>query len=113
MNAAAPGVRVLVYHRTPESGELAEAYRRAAELLAGTDGLLRHELLRSPGDRELHVLVMDWADRDAFTGWERALRHAHHPSPLRRYQDRSRPGGHYEIHLLVSRDGSTPCESSP
>ncbi|MET8005450.1 antibiotic biosynthesis monooxygenase family protein [Nonomuraea glycinis] len=107
MSAGEPGVRVLVYHRAPEGEEFEEAYRRAADLLAGTEGLLRHELLHSPGHHELYLLVMDWADRDAFTGWEQALRHAHHPSPLRRYQDRSRPGGHYEIHLLVSPDGNT------
>ncbi|MDH2427231.1 antibiotic biosynthesis monooxygenase [Sphaerisporangium sp. TRM90804] len=111
-----PGLRVLVYHRAPDGRPEAvvEAYRRAALQLRGTSGLLAYELLSSPADRGRHLLVMDWTDRGAFTRWERAFRSAGHPSPLRPYQDRSRPGGHYEIYLAASRprqDGSSTCQS--
>lgn len=106
-----PQLRVLVYHRAPagEPEAVTAAYRQAALRLTGTAGLIGHTLLRSTADPDCHVLVMDWADRRSFTEWERAHRRAGHPSPLRRYQDRSRPGGHYEIYLAVSRpdnDGS-------
>lgn len=102
-------VRVLVHHRAPvdRAHAVREAYFEARELLAGTPGLLRSELLGPPADPCAHVLLMDWASLPDYQAWEAELRRRGHPSPLRPYQDRARPGGHYETYLLTAEYPAT------
>ncbi|WP_119730350.1 antibiotic biosynthesis monooxygenase family protein [Thermomonospora amylolytica] len=97
-------IRVLVYLREPEGerGVIAEAYGRARELLEGTPGLRGDQLLRSVTDPRRFTLVMEWESRRAYAAWEKAHRERGHRSPLRPYQDRERPGGHYEVFALAA-----------
>jgi heme-degrading monooxygenase HmoA len=71
--------------------------------IAGTDGLVRHELLRAVGATDHFVLLMEWRDLASYHRWERRLRAEGHPSALRPFQDRARPGGHYEVYRLLTR----------
>ncbi|GII81021.1 antibiotic biosynthesis monooxygenase [Sphaerisporangium rufum] len=86
----------MVHYRGPAEA-MESGYAETARRLSVTPGLRGAELLRgtTPGDR--WVLLMRWSDMDAFRTWEDDLRRRGHPSPLRPYQDRTRPEGHYEI----------------
>jgi heme-degrading monooxygenase HmoA len=96
-------IRVIVYYREPpgRAGALADAYRSAQEMLHGVPGLANHELMRSMSRNGGFALLMEWQSLRDFQAWERAMRMAGHPSPLRGYQDRSRPGGHYEVYAVA------------
>ncbi|MEV5708027.1 antibiotic biosynthesis monooxygenase family protein [Actinoallomurus sp. NPDC052274] len=98
-------VRVVVHYRNPASPERAvqTAYQAARDMLRGTPGLVRHELLRSTAGDDVFALLMEWEDTAAYEAWEREMRRQGHPSPLRPYQDRSRPGGHYEVYTVTER----------
>jgi hypothetical protein len=87
---------IFVHHRAPTPQALERAYQAASAALAGTPGYLGDELLRSAADRGRYVLVMKWRSAADFSEWEREHRRNGHPSPLREFQDRDRPGGHYE-----------------
>ncbi|WP_214410599.1 antibiotic biosynthesis monooxygenase family protein [Sphaerisporangium fuscum] len=91
-------VLVLVHYRGPAEA-VRDGYARTAVQMAATPGLLGVELLHgeADGDGERWVLAMRWSDAAAFEAWERELRRQGHPSPLRPFQDRDRPGGHYEV----------------
>ncbi|MFC4587997.1 antibiotic biosynthesis monooxygenase family protein [Sphaerisporangium corydalis] len=89
-------VLVFVHYRGPER-PLRSGYAQTAGQLAATPGLLGVELLRGVGGEDRWVLLMRWSGMDAYQSWEGELRRLGHPSPLRPFQDRSRPGGHYEI----------------
>ncbi|WP_083951740.1 antibiotic biosynthesis monooxygenase family protein [Actinomadura rubrobrunea] len=99
-------VRVVVHYRDPDgpTETLAAAYRRAARDLAGTPGLLGHELLGAIDGDGRFALLMAWRDLASYRAWERRLRAAGHPSPLRKFQDRTRPGGHYEVYVVHDAD---------
>lgn len=99
-------IRVLVYYRQPAgaTADVTRAYQTACQALAGTPGLLGHELLGQVDTDDRYVLLMLWRDLDDFLAWERDLRAGGHPSPLRRLQDRSRPGGHYELYQVRGRE---------
>ncbi|WP_433336484.1 antibiotic biosynthesis monooxygenase family protein [Spirillospora sp. CA-294931] len=96
-------IRVIVYLREPEGerGAVDAAYARARELLDGTPGLLGDLLLRSVTDPRSLTLVMEWETRRAYSAWERLHRERGHRSPMRAYQDRDRPGGHYEVYAVA------------
>jgi heme-degrading monooxygenase HmoA len=98
-----PEIQVVVHLVEPEGepGAVPDAYGRARETLDGTPGLLADRLLRSVTDRHRFTLVMEWASRREYTTWQRDHRRRGHPSPLRRYQDRERPGGHYEVYAVA------------
>lgn len=108
------GLYVFVHHRVaPRQADLLlEAYEQSVGRLAGTPGLLGTELLVSPADRSRYLLLMCWAGRKAFQAWERREREAGHPSALRPFQDRGRPGGHYEIYT-ARRDTSANGSARP
>jgi heme-degrading monooxygenase HmoA len=95
---------ILVHHRAPEGSPEAveQAYESAREALAGTPGYLGDELLRSPADPGRYLLLMKWRSAADFAGWERGHRRSGHPSALRAFQDRGRPGGHYEALVPVA-----------
>jgi hypothetical protein len=95
-------VRVIVHYREPagSSGAVVAAYRAARATMQGVPGLVGHELLGAQEDDGRFALLMTWRDMTAFEEWERRLRATGHPSPLRPYQDRERPGGHYEVYRL-------------
>ncbi|OLT21352.1 hypothetical protein BJF79_46805 [Actinomadura sp. CNU-125] len=94
-----PRLRVLVHLVEPAGrrGAVPAAYEEARETLAGTAGLLADELLGSVTDARRFVLVMEWEGRRQYAAWEREHRARGHRSPLRPFQDRERPGGHYEV----------------
>lgn len=107
------GIYVFVHHRVGagQAGRLQAAYEQAAERLLGTTGLLGTELLAPADDPSRRVLLMHWDGKESFRAWERAERSRGHPSAMRPYQDRDRPGGHYEIYLArrgTSVNGSHP-----
>ncbi|MFA1538383.1 antibiotic biosynthesis monooxygenase family protein [Actinomadura monticuli] len=93
-------VRVVVHYRDPRgpTGAVTDAYRQAGRQLRGTPGLIGHELLEVQERDGRYALVMAWRDLASYRDWERSLRAAGHPSPLRPYQDRTRPAGHYEVY---------------
>jgi heme-degrading monooxygenase HmoA len=106
-------IMVIVYYRKPEATPPAifeQAYRRASATLHGTTGLISTEFLRSAAGHATFALLLKWEDIGAFHAWEREMRAQGHPSPLRRYQDRSRPGGHYEIYAVA--DADSPDQSA-
>jgi heme-degrading monooxygenase HmoA len=91
--------RVIVWHRVPSGGpaELEAAYHAISEELACTPGLLGNELLRSVHEPDRFAVLSEWESLGAFRTWEQGPLHRSYTSPLRPYQDRRRPGGHYEI----------------
>ncbi|MCP2341064.1 antibiotic biosynthesis monooxygenase family protein [Actinomadura rupiterrae] len=109
------GVHVLVHLREPEDerGGVLAAYREARAQLDGTPGLLADRLLRSVTDAGRLTLLMEWADRPSYEHWEREHRRRGHPSPLRRYQDRDRPGGHHELFAVAEARSFTPPAETP
>lgn len=102
--------RVLVHHRVPDGrpDAVEDAYRAAARDLAGVPGLLGTELLDVPGDPAARVLLMDWTSVERYRSWEERHRAAGHPSPLRPFQDRARPGGHHHLFVLAARYPAAP-----
>ncbi len=102
------GFRVLVWHRAPDDRPAAveDAYRSSRYLLAGVAGYLGDVLLRSTSGDGRYLLVMRWRDEAAFVAWERRHRLAGHPSPLRPFAERDRPGGHVtRCAVLTGRRG--------
>ncbi|MFB4306662.1 antibiotic biosynthesis monooxygenase family protein [Actinomadura sp. GTD37] len=93
-------VRVVVHYRDPRgpTGAVTAAYEQAGRTLRGTPGLIGHELLAVQEGDGRYALMMAWRDLASYRDWERSLRAAGHPSPLRAYQDRTRPAGHYEVY---------------
>lgn len=104
-NAANTAIYVFVHHRiAPRQADLLRgAYRQAVERLAGTAGLLGTELLVSSADRSRYVLLMHWDGRRAFRDWARRERELGYPSAMRPYQDRGRPGGHFDVYNDTTR----------
>ncbi|MBO2445563.1 antibiotic biosynthesis monooxygenase [Actinomadura barringtoniae] len=96
---------VFVHHRVaPEQADLLRgAYEKAAERLAGTAGLLGTELLVSPDDRSRYVLLMHWDGRRPFREWAKRERELGYPSAMRKFQDRERPGGHFDVFNDLTR----------
>jgi heme-degrading monooxygenase HmoA len=96
-------IRVFVHHRAADSAEpIHAAYLQAATDLAGTPGYLGDELLSPRTDTNRRTLLMRWDGSESYEAWERAHRASGHPSPLRSYQDRELPGGHYETFVVVA-----------
>ncbi|MFD0775170.1 antibiotic biosynthesis monooxygenase family protein [Streptomonospora algeriensis] len=100
--------RVLVWHRGDDPEALVRAYTEAAPDLAEVEGLERTELLFGVAGAGFGtgpvVLEMHFTDIEAFRRWERSPQHRQKTSPMRRFQDRSRPGGHYEIYEVPALD---------
>ena len=94
------GLYVLVHHRADprQTDLLLDAYDQAVKRLTGTAGLLGTQLLVSEDDPSRYVLLMRWDGGETFRTWERRERELGHPSAMRQFQDRARPGGHYEIY---------------
>lgn len=87
------GVRVMLHLRCEEADEsgVARAYHEISESLAGTPGLLHNELLRDLTDPGAMAVLSEWRSLDAFRAWEEGNSHRGTTTPLRAYQDRSRP----------------------
>jgi hypothetical protein len=98
------GVHVLVWHRADGGDALRQAFRASEELLAGTPGLLGMSLSRCVARPDRYVLTMTWEELAAFERWEGEAGHRGYGSPLRPFQDRQRPGGHYEVMETVDVD---------
>jgi heme-degrading monooxygenase HmoA len=96
------GARVLVWHRADDEEALRTAYRDSRQDLAGTAGLRGMALLRQVGQPGQYALAMDWASLSDFERWADSAQHQQYRSPLRRFQDRSRPGGHYEVYEVAT-----------
>ncbi|MFJ9584823.1 antibiotic biosynthesis monooxygenase family protein [Streptomyces acidicola] len=89
---------VHVWHRADDPEALLRAYETSHRDLAGTPGLTSLELLCSVSVPGRFLLVMSWTDLAAYQAWERGPAHRGHVSPMRPFQDRERPGGHYEVY---------------
>lgn len=85
-------VRVVVHYRDPRgpTGAVTAAYEQAGRTLKGTPGLIGHELLAVQETDGRYALLMAWRDLSSYHDWERSLRAAGHPSPLRAFLDRTR-----------------------
>ena len=92
-------VRVLLYHLTAEAERIEEAYHRVSEVLAGVDGLLGNELMRSVFNPHGFVVMSTWSHREAFDRWEQGTAHKDDTAPLRPYRDVGNPNalGVYEV----------------
>ncbi|MBP2327258.1 heme-degrading monooxygenase HmoA [Kibdelosporangium banguiense] len=93
------GVRVLLYHTTPDTAAIEAAYHRTSEHLAGVPGLMGNELLRSVADPSGFVVVSSWHSLAAFMEWERGPDHKRQTAPLRPFRDTttSRPFDVYQV----------------
>jgi heme-degrading monooxygenase HmoA len=93
--------RVLLYCRAPggDPAPIEEAYHAISADLNGTTGLLHNELLRDVLEPDAFIVLSEWASLAAFHAWESGPDHRDTTSPLRGYQDRSRPRpfGLYEV----------------
>jgi heme-degrading monooxygenase HmoA len=99
------GARVIVWHKAPEEGGVAElerAYHSISEQLAAVPGMVRNELLRSVMRPGYFAVLSEWSTLEAFQEWEQGPDHRGKTSALRPYQDRERPGGHYEIYEVTA-----------
>jgi heme-degrading monooxygenase HmoA len=96
--------RVIVWHRAPDHdvAGLELAYHAISEQLDGTPGLLGNELLRSVRRPGYFAVLSEWVSLAAFQDWERGPGHRKDTSPLRPYQEKDRPGGHYEIYEVTA-----------
>lgn len=101
------GATVIVWHRADDDARIRSAYRGCEEFLAATPGLRRTSLLRRVGRSGEYLLVMEWESRAAFMRWERSPQHRERPSPLRPFQDRDRPEGHYQVCDVVDALAAT------
>ncbi|MEV6399180.1 antibiotic biosynthesis monooxygenase family protein [Streptomyces sp. NPDC051907] len=95
-------VRVLVYQAAHDDEQLEavrQAYHLVSKRLAGVEGMLGNELLRSPLDPTALVVVSRWADLAAFRRWEESAEHREDTAPLRPYRDTrlAVPFGIYEV----------------
>jgi heme-degrading monooxygenase HmoA len=95
-------VRVLVYQAAHDDEQLAAvraAYHEVSKRLAGVEGMLGNELLRSPHDPTALVVVSRWSDLAAFRRWEEGAEHRADTAPLRPYRDTrlAVPFGIYEV----------------
>ncbi|MCF6470036.1 antibiotic biosynthesis monooxygenase [Nonomuraea sp. MG754425] len=93
------GVRVLLYHATPDAAAIEAAYHEASNRLAGVPGLLANELLRSVTDHDDFVVVSVWRSMDDFQKWEQGTEHKWQTEPLRPFRDgsRGRPFAVYQV----------------
>jgi heme-degrading monooxygenase HmoA len=94
-------VRVLVYACDPgdDPGAVERAYHRVSRDLAGVDGLLGNQLLRSVPQPDRFVVTSEWESIVAFRAWEAGADHRETTAPLRPLQDGDRTGvfGLYEV----------------
>lgn len=95
------GVRVIVWHRADDEEALRTAYTDSRRDVAGTAGLRGMAMLRQVGQPGQYALAMDWENLAAFERWADSAQHRQYRSPLRGFQDRSRPGGHYEVYEVA------------
>ncbi|MEU8883434.1 antibiotic biosynthesis monooxygenase family protein [Streptomyces hydrogenans] len=96
--AAPPApLQVHVRHRTADADALRAAYAVSRRDLAGTPGLTGLSLLRQTAAPDAWVLVMSWTDRAAYEAWESGPDHKAYRSPMRAFQDRAHPDGHYTV----------------
>jgi heme-degrading monooxygenase HmoA len=93
-------VRVLVWYRAGEHEQISQVYRQVSAELAGTAGLVGSELLRSADDPHSYAVLSEWQDLEALRRWERGAGHGQAAAPLRRFSDRTRPGGGFGIYLV-------------
>jgi heme-degrading monooxygenase HmoA len=96
--------RVIVWHRATDDGVagLERAYHAISEQLDGTPGLLSNELLRAVRKPGYFAVLSEWTSLAAFQEWEQGPGHRKDTSPLRSYQEKDRPGGHYEIYEVAA-----------
>ena len=96
--------RVIVWHQAPDgdTAELERAYHAISEQLDGTPGLVANELLRSVRKPGYFAVLSEWASLADFQAWEQGPEHRKDTSPLRPYQEKDRPGGHYEIYEVAA-----------
>ncbi|MFB7282579.1 antibiotic biosynthesis monooxygenase family protein [Streptomyces hydrogenans] len=106
---AAPHVpfEIHVRHRTADADALRAAYAVSRRDLAGTPGLTGLSLLRQTTAPDAWVLVMSWTGRAAYEAWESGPDHKAYRSPMRAFQDRAHPDGHYTVYEGLP-DAPTP-----
>ncbi|HEX8780805.1 MAG TPA: antibiotic biosynthesis monooxygenase [Nocardioides sp.] len=94
-------VRVLVYALAPgdDPDGVTRAYHLVSEELAGTDGLLGNELLRSVHDPHRFAVLSEWESLAAFNAWERGTAHRPATAPLRPFQDHTR-GSSFDVYAV-------------
>lgn len=98
-----PGeVRVLVYQAAHDAQQLAAvraAYHQVSRRMAGVEGMLGNELLRSPLDPTALAVLSRWESMEAFRRWEQGAEHRHDTAPLRAFRDTrtSTPFAVYEV----------------
>ncbi|MFE0155620.1 antibiotic biosynthesis monooxygenase family protein [Nonomuraea sp. NPDC059007] len=82
-------VRVMVHVRLPDDDPdaVSRVYHRISGELAGTEGLLSNELLRSTQDPRRCAVLSEWESLHAFRSWEQGAQHRDTTAPLRPYQD--------------------------
>ncbi len=100
-------VRVLVWHRVPESerANVEQAHRQISAALRGTPGLLASELLRARGEPDSVVVMSEWESLAAFEAWESGTGHRGTTAPLRAYRDQERERG-FEVYQVVAESSS-------
>ncbi|MFJ6410465.1 antibiotic biosynthesis monooxygenase family protein [Streptomyces hydrogenans] len=103
---AAP-FEIHVRHRTADADALRAAYAVSRRDLAGTPGLTGLSLLRQTAAPDAWVLVMSWTGRAAYEAWESGPDHKAYRSPMRAFQDRAHPDGHYTVYEGLP-DAPTP-----
>jgi heme oxygenase (mycobilin-producing) len=97
-------VRVLVWYRTPDSGE--ETVMRACEwindALSGTKGFLGSELLRARSDPAGLLVMSEWESLSSFETWEAGAAHMETTASLRAYRDQTQPRPFEVYQVLIS-----------
>jgi heme-degrading monooxygenase HmoA len=98
-----PGeVRVLVFQAAYDETQLAQvraAYHQVSERLAQVPGMVGNELLRSPMDASVLVVMSRWESLAAFQKWESGADHRQDTAPLRPFRDTRTAAGFaiYEV----------------
>ncbi|MFF9343702.1 antibiotic biosynthesis monooxygenase family protein [Streptomyces sp. NPDC014773] len=113
--AAGPAepLHVHVRHRTPDADALRAAYAVSRRDLAGTPGLTGLALLRQTAAPDAWLLVMSWTGRAAYEAWESGPDHKAYRSPMRPFQDRAHPDGHYTVYEGRSVAVAVPGADAP
>ncbi|WP_406728641.1 antibiotic biosynthesis monooxygenase family protein [Streptomyces sp. GD-15H] len=106
-------LHVHVRHRTTDADTLYAAYTRARRDLAGVPGLTGLELLHDTADPDAWLLVMRWSGRAAYETWESSPAHRGYRSPMRPFQDRTHPDGHYTVYEDRAADESEVPAPAP
>jgi heme-degrading monooxygenase HmoA len=101
-------VRVLVWHRVPESerANVQAAHRQINEALRGTPGLLASELLGARSEPDSVVVMSEWESLAAFEAWESGTGHRGTTAPLRPYRDQQRERG-FEVYQVIAESAAT------